>query len=69
VITLPLSAVAEGQVWTVDGARKAHQVAVTLGATLGDRVVVTEGLNVGQEVIVKGVHSLTEGQELGGREE
>lgn len=69
VITLPLSAVAEGQVWTVDTTRKAHQVAVTLGAALGDRVVVTEGLNVGQEVIVKGVHSLTEGQELGGREE
>ncbi len=68
VITLPLSAIADGKVWVVEAGRKTHQLPVTLGATLGDRVVVTEGLAEGQEVVVKGVHSLVEGQEVGARE-
>lgn len=69
VITLPAAAVTEGQVWTLAEGRKAQRVKVTLGARLGDRVVVTEGLSEGQEVIVKGVNSVTEGQELGERVE
>lgn len=74
VITLPLSAIAGSatapQVRTVTGTpRTAHQVPVGLGATLGDRVVVTEGLAIGDEVVVKGVHSLTEGQPVGERVE
>ncbi|NBZ86523.1 efflux RND transporter periplasmic adaptor subunit [Stagnihabitans tardus] len=69
VITLPREAVTGGKVWVVTADRKASLVPVTLGATLGARIVVTQGLSEGQEVVVKGVNSLTEGQELGERVE
>ncbi|MBI1418603.1 MAG: efflux RND transporter periplasmic adaptor subunit [Limimaricola sp.] len=71
VLTLPQSAIAGSpdapSVWIVAEGRKAHEVPVTLGPALGGRVVIATGITVGDEVVVKGVHSLTEGQALGGR--
>lgn len=72
VITLPAAALtgtdAAPMVWMVEpSGRKAHEVAVTLGAKLGDRVIITQGISAGDEVVVKGVRSLTEGQVLGER--
>ena len=40
---------------------------VTLGATEGGRTEVTGGLTPGAEVVVRGVHSLTQGQAVGPR--
>ncbi|MCW1918210.1 efflux RND transporter periplasmic adaptor subunit [Rhodobacter sp. KR11] len=68
VITLPDSAIADGAVWVVDARRHAQKTPVTVGAPLGDRVVIAQGLTAGQEVVVRGVNSLTQGQELGARE-
>lgn len=51
---------------TADGATVALQP-VTLGATFGDRVEVTSGLSAGAEVVIRGVHSLTDGQPVGRR--
>ena len=68
VISLPASAVVDGAVWLRGAGNRAQKVAVQLGARFGDRVVVTAGLTEGQEIIVKGVNSLTEGQELGAAE-
>lgn len=42
-------------------------VPVTLGAKLQGRVFVNEGLSPGDEIVIRGVHSLTEGQEVGRR--
>lgn len=71
VLTLPQSAIAGDtgapSVWVVAEGRKAHAVPVTLGPALGQRVVISSGIAVGDEVIVRGVHSLHEGQALGGR--
>lgn len=71
-ITLPLSAVTGTReapmVWRIDLAgRAAHQVPVELGPVLGQRVVIASGIAAGDEIVVKGVHSLTEGQVLGER--
>ncbi|MGV8986547.1 MAG: efflux RND transporter periplasmic adaptor subunit [Cypionkella sp.] len=72
VMTVPVSAITGTAqaplVWIVAPSdRKAHEVAITLGATMGDRVIVASGVATGDEVVVKGVHSLTEGQTLGER--
>ncbi|MEI6800886.1 MAG: efflux RND transporter periplasmic adaptor subunit [Pseudomonadota bacterium] len=53
------------QVWRVGEGRKVALVPVTLGEAVGDRVVVTAGLSAGDEIVVRGVHSLTEGQTVG----
>ena len=59
-----------GSVWvvtrTADGATVALQP-VTLGASFGDRVEITSGLSAGAEVVIRGVHSLTDGQPVGRR--
>jgi RND family efflux transporter MFP subunit len=69
VVTLPASAIAGSaaapQVWRVGEGRKVSLVPVTLGQSLGSRVVVTGGVAAGDEIIVRGVHSLTEGQTVG----
>lgn len=72
VITLPRSAVAgTGEapaVWrVVPDPRRVTSVPVRLGSTLGDRVEIRDGIDVGDEVIVKGAHSLEEGQPVGER--
>ena len=38
---------------------------VTIGARIGARIEVTEGLAPGDEVVIRGVHSLAEGQQVG----
>lgn len=74
VLTLPRAALIEGgaAVWRVSGPdRRAERVAVTLGATVGAgeeaRLIVTQGLNPGDEILVRGVHSVQDGQPLGER--
>lgn len=55
-------------VWRVD--RTTNTVArtpVTLGETFGQRVRVTRGLDTGDEVVIKGIHSLQDGQIVGPR--
>ncbi len=69
VVTLPASAITGTTeaplVWRVGDGRKVALVTVTLGQSLGERVVVTGGLAAGDEIVVRGVHSLTEGETVG----
>ena len=44
-----------------NGSYAAHQVAVTLGSTVGNTYPVTSGLSLGQKVIVSGLQFLQEG--------
>jgi RND family efflux transporter MFP subunit len=69
VITLPPEAILKDppRVWVVGRERKVHATPVTLGALIGLRQAV-EGLQPGQEVVLRGIHSLTEGQIVGDRE-
>lgn len=74
-LTVPAAAVVAGPeggagVWTVTRQGDGGTVAltpVTLGATEGGRTEVTGGLTPGAEVVVRGVHSLTQGQAVGPR--
>lgn len=73
-MTVPVPALIEGPqgtaVWVVlrdgDGAHVSRQPVAT-GARLGDRVEVMEGLAPGAEVVIRGIHSLAEGQPVGRR--
>jgi len=70
--TLPLSAVVgeapDTSVWRVDPTSRAvTATAVSLGKTVGDRVIVTSGISPGDEIVVRGVHSLKDGQIVGER--
>ncbi|MBA4490761.1 efflux RND transporter periplasmic adaptor subunit [Paracoccus sp. S1E-3] len=59
-------------VWIVDREGVAATVslrAVTLGVRLNGLVEVSGGLSAGEEVVIRGVHSLTEGQAVGERVE
>ncbi len=72
VLTVPVIALhdtpAGPSVWRVTAPdRRAQSVPVTLGVTVDARVIVTGGLQPGDEVLVRGVHSVTEGQPLGER--
>ena len=66
-LTVPASAVhADSTVWVV--ARPADtvkRVSITTGDRFGERIVVLEGLEEGDEVVVKGIHSLSDGQIVG----
>ncbi|WP_394180689.1 efflux RND transporter periplasmic adaptor subunit [Yoonia maritima] len=70
VVSLPISAVlnpdGDAAVWLVD---REHNVVtlqkITLGATFGDHVRVTTGIELGDEVVLRGIHSLHEGQTIG----
>ena len=70
-VVLPASAIlgAEGpdpSVWRVDRTtNRVEMVSVTLGPTVGGYVVVTSGLKPGTEVVLKGIHSLQDGQVVG----
>lgn len=71
-VVLPAAALMEdggtSSVWIVDrGEDTVRKVPVTLGAAMADFVVVSAGLEAGSEVVVKGVHSLQEGQAVGPR--
>ena len=68
LLTLPLSAIMEdGTVWRIGAGRKVQKVIVKLGEEIGNRVVVTVGLNTGDEVLVRGIHSVSDGQIVGER--
>lgn len=69
-VSLPISAVLQPEnapeVWLVD--RASHTVSrrsVTLGEQFGARVRITGGLSNGDEVVLKGIHSLEDGQTVG----
>ena len=72
-ITVQASALMTGpdgvvQVWLVSPKdRVVSLVPVVTGAQLGQRMVIRSGLKPGQEVIIKGVHSLKDGQIVGRR--
>jgi len=71
-IVIPGSAILRDKdgphVWLVSHPdRKVHRVPVTLGQKLDNRVLVSSGISVGQEVIVKGIHSIKDGQIVGPR--
>ncbi|SPH23330.1 Multidrug resistance protein MdtA [Defluviimonas aquaemixtae] len=72
-VVLPAGAVLDSDgpspsVWRVDRAdNQVERVPVTLGPRVGDYIVVTSGLSPGTEVVVKGIHSLEEGQIVGPR--
>ena len=53
-------------VWVVNRATDTvHRTKVTLGEVSGDRARVLSGLSTGEEIVIKGVHSLQEGQTVG----
>ncbi|TCO69452.1 efflux RND transporter periplasmic adaptor subunit [Rhodovulum euryhalinum] len=69
-VSLPLAAIlAPGDapaVWVVDRANdRVVRRPVTLGARLGEQVQITGGLAPGEEVVLKGIHSLKDGQAVG----
>lgn len=72
-LSLPRAAVfdtGEGaRVWRVGPGRRAEAVAVTIVPGPEGRVLVTQGLAAGDEILIRGIHSVTPGQELGAREE
>lgn len=70
VVSLPLSAVLDpdgaAAVWLVDRENNiVKKQAVVLGDIYGDRVRVTMGLSMNDEVVLRGIHSLHEGQTIG----
>jgi RND family efflux transporter MFP subunit len=71
-VAIDLSAVIDADgtaaVWVVDRATDTVSLTqVQLGDRFGGQVRVTTGLSAGDEVIVKGIHSLQEGQTVGPR--
>lgn len=70
VVSVPFEAVltqdGTSAVWVVLRAQNTVALQpVTLGTRFGDRVRVTEGISVGDEVVLRGIHSLHEGQLIG----
>jgi RND family efflux transporter MFP subunit len=71
-VVLPAAALVDtggaSVVWVVDRSDDTvRQVPVTVGMAMAEFVVVAEGLAAGNEVVVKGVHSLADGQKVGPR--
>jgi len=68
-IVLPVSALLDPPaVWVVD--RSTNQVSlkqISITSVAGDFAIISSGLAAGDEVIVKGIHSLQEGQAVGPR--
>ncbi len=78
VLTLPAAAIHVGDgrdiVWRViregeaaDAAGRVEAVVVETSPALQDRVMVMSGLSEGDEVVIRGVHSLQDGQAVGRR--
>lgn len=72
VLTLPLTAIAGSEdapaVWVVtrDGDKATvSERAVTIAAKIGQQVQIATGIQPGEEVVIRGVHSLSEGQNVG----
>lgn len=70
VVSVPMTAVlnpnGEAAVWVVNRSQNTvTQQPVTLGARFGTHVRVTDGLATGDEVVLRGIHSLREGQTIG----
>ncbi|MCB2115445.1 MAG: efflux RND transporter periplasmic adaptor subunit [Rhodobacteraceae bacterium] len=71
-VVLPAAAVrttSDGtSVWVIDRSdNRAHLTPIRLGAPAGDFVLVTEGVAPGDEVLVRGIHSIEDGQVVGPR--
>ena len=68
-IILPRSALLEPSgVWVVDRTSNAVSLRpVEVSGASGDFIIVSSGLSAGDEVVVKGIHSLEEGQAVGPR--
>ena len=68
-IVLPASAVLDPPaVWVVDRTTNTVSIRpVTLKGAAGDFSIVSSGLSNGDEVVIKGIHSLEEGQAVGPR--
>lgn len=69
-ISLPFSAVlnptGDASVWLVNRDNNTvTQHTITLGEKFGDRVRINAGISLGDEVILRGIHSLHEGQTIG----
>ena len=72
IITLSDGALIAGAeppaVWVVAGeARTLHRTEIETGPGAAGRVLVVSGLNEGDEVLIRGVNSVTEGQQVGPR--
>lgn len=68
VLTLPAVAILpDDTVWRVDERRHLERVEVTTGARIGDRIVIARGLDAGDEILLRGIHSVTDGQQVGER--
>ncbi|PRY77743.1 RND family efflux transporter MFP subunit [Yoonia maritima] len=70
VVSLPISAVlnpeGDAAVWLVDRDQNVVNLRhITLGLNFGDHVRVTTGIELGDEVVLRGIHSLHEGQTIG----
>ena len=72
IMTIPTAALLQDEngvfVWIVtrpDGVM--HKTNITLGDDLGERVIVKSGLQKDQEVVIKGIHSIKDGQIVGPR--
>lgn len=76
VLTLPSAAIAGTEaaptVWVVtrdgDSATVAER-AVTVAGVIGRETQIASGITAGEEIVIRGVHSLTEGQAVGRRVE
>lgn len=71
-VALPAAAILEPEtapaVWVVDRTDDSvHRRPVTLGPAVGGFVVIATGLSAGDEVVIKGIHSLEDGQVVGPR--
>ena len=68
-IVLPVSALLDPPaVWIVDRSTNTVSLSpVTVAEAAGDFAVITSGLTSGDEVVVKGIHSLEQGQAVGPR--
>ncbi|MCE5974345.1 efflux RND transporter periplasmic adaptor subunit [Sinirhodobacter sp. WL0062] len=73
ILTLPVEALLETgdtvSVWRVASGRVAERVTITPGARIDNRVTVREGLSEGDEILIRGIHSVSEGEILGEREQ
>lgn len=73
VVTVPTSAIMTDAdqataVWVVTRpAGIVHKTAIILGEVLGERAIVSYGLELRQEIVIKGIHSLKDGQTVGPR--
>ncbi|MTH65837.1 efflux RND transporter periplasmic adaptor subunit [Paracoccus shanxieyensis] len=68
-VTVPASAVltrdGKPHVWRVGQDRKVTLQPIQTATTIADTVAVASGLSPGDEIVIRGIHSLTEGQAVG----